>query len=444
MTTRMVPICVCTALLLVLAGVAAAGPNEGGTLILHANPTLAFTSDIANYCGMAGLDSCSNAVTSVAWEPGKKIVFHAIAAFPPGSSPRLKGLSFGISYDPAKFVLAARGSCADFELPDGTWPASGTGTAQTWTTATQTGLLTECYWFAGYAYSEQTPDSTSVELIPHPLHGGTLVDDSFPAEVDTIAGYGRLGFGVGGQDPCPSLVADGPIGDDGVVPDGDGLGEPSVPELPAQDIGQIYVWIDGNPILPNPGVPYVVEAIGDSVVAINGYVAETRTLQLHKHYDATPMDQLCKRVDQTVINAREAGASSQDIAEAVAAVLRAAPDLVRTVERDPQGTTLVVTYSNDVEERFAFGPPPRPAPPLLDRARSIGDFLEHGGTIVVASGGSGWLYVPAVKRSAFVAELGAARSRSFRESGWNGTVMPPFIARSINEPATLRRVADPR
>jgi hypothetical protein len=182
-----------------------AGPNEGGTLILHANPSLVFTSTIQNYCGMSAPDSCSAAVTSVAWDPGKKIVFHAIAAFPPGSNPRLKALSFGIDFDSTKFILAARGTCADFEIPDGRWPAPSSGTSQSWTTGAQTDLLTEAYWFVGYAYSEQEgDDSTSVSLIPHPLQHGVFVDDAFPSEVDTIAAYGRLGFGMAGALPCPT------------------------------------------------------------------------------------------------------------------------------------------------------------------------------------------------------------------------------------------------
>jgi hypothetical protein len=209
---------------LLVPSLALAGPNAGGTLILHANPSIVFTSDTQNYCGMAALDSCSAAVTSVEWDPGKHVVFHAIAAFPPGSQPRLKGLSFGIDHDPTKFVMAARGTCADFEIPDGLWPAPGTGTAQSWTTGTQTGLLTEVYWFVGYAYSEQEgEDSTSVALIPHPLHYGVFVDDAFPAEVDTIAGYGRLGFGMAGYLPCTPRIAPG--GEVGEPPDHPGGGD---------------------------------------------------------------------------------------------------------------------------------------------------------------------------------------------------------------------------
>jgi hypothetical protein len=220
---------------LLVPSLALAGPNAGGTLILHANPSLVFTSDIQNYCGLSALDSCSAAVTSVEWDPGKHVVFHAIAAFPSGSSPRLKGLSFGIDYDPAKFVVAARGTCADFEISDGGWPAPGTGTAQSWTTGTQTGVLTEVYWFVGYAYSEQQgEDSTSVALIPHPRQHGVFVDDAFPAEVDTIAAFGRLGFGEIGHLACPPSLPG-----DSAGPNSPGGGDQQEGGFPAEEPGEI-------------------------------------------------------------------------------------------------------------------------------------------------------------------------------------------------------------
>jgi hypothetical protein len=241
-------------LLFFIPGLVLAGPNEGGTLILHANPGLVFTSDIQNYCGMAALDSCSRAVTSVPWDPGRRIVFHAIAAFPAGSSPRLKVLSFGIDYDPTKFVMAARGTCADFEIPGVGWLAPGTGTSQSWTTGTRTALLTEAYWFAGYAYSEQDgEDSTSVALIPHPRQHGVFVDDAFPSEVDTIAGYGKLGFGVAGNAPCPEPLGEGDVppssepGDDFPVPASDGPRGP--------------VWAYGTEV---PGDPWFEDRDGIS------------------------------------------------------------------------------------------------------------------------------------------------------------------------------------
>jgi hypothetical protein len=168
-----------------------------------------FTNSTQNYCGMSALDSCSAAVTSVDWDPGKKIVFYAFAAFPPESQPRLKAITFGINYDPAKFYLLGHGTCADFEIADTGWPGPGTGTGQTWTTTTPASRLVEVYWFAGYAYSESDPDTTSFALIPHPLHQGVFVDDAVPAVEDTIAAYGRLGFGAPGSAPCPSPALGG-------------------------------------------------------------------------------------------------------------------------------------------------------------------------------------------------------------------------------------------
>lgn len=40
-----------------------AGPNEGGTLILHANTELVYTVDNSGYCGQADLSSCDETVT---------------------------------------------------------------------------------------------------------------------------------------------------------------------------------------------------------------------------------------------------------------------------------------------------------------------------------------------------------------------------------------------
>lgn len=107
------------------------GPNDGGTLILHANSSLVYTTDTTEWCGQAGLSACSLAVVDLAADPGVTRVFHALAAFPAGSSPRLKALSFGVEWDDTSFVLVGSGACGTdvFEVPDVGWPASGTGTA---------------------------------------------------------------------------------------------------------------------------------------------------------------------------------------------------------------------------------------------------------------------------------------------------------------------------
>jgi hypothetical protein len=186
------------------APIAVAGPNAEGVLLVHANPSLVYTLDTQDYCGESGLTACSLAVTTVSWDPDTTRVFYILAAFPETSQPRLKAISFGVDWDPDKLVVLDHGTCADFEIPDSSWPDPGTGVGQSWSQV-QTGLLTEAYWFAAYTYSTNNdPDTTSFAVIPHPLQGATMVDDATPPNEDTVAAFGRLGFGTAGSAPCPA------------------------------------------------------------------------------------------------------------------------------------------------------------------------------------------------------------------------------------------------
>jgi len=193
-----------TMALAMAGGAAYAGPNAGGTLILHANTTIVYTTDVEDYCGsgtggsQGGLVLCADAVNHV--EGAGTVVFFAIGAFPDGSSPRVSGLVFGVNY-PSQIALVAQGSCADFELATGGWPASGEGTAITWNT-TQQAQLVEAYWFAGYNY--YSPDPHVFALGLHPTQGGDFGDDAVPANLDPIQGFGSLGFDAPGFTPCPT------------------------------------------------------------------------------------------------------------------------------------------------------------------------------------------------------------------------------------------------
>lgn len=178
------------------------GPNSGGTLILHANESLVFSSDDA-YCGQSGLAQCTDAVTRTD-EHFAPIVVHVIAAFPQNVSPRLSGVVFGIEYADC-LRLEGWGACGNFELPTSGWPASGEGTAVTWASA-QTTLLTEIYWFAAYVYST---DDTRLDLVPNPSHGAYFADDSIPSQLDPIVAFGSFGFGMDGVLPCPENL---PVG----------------------------------------------------------------------------------------------------------------------------------------------------------------------------------------------------------------------------------------
>lgn len=141
--------------LLVVPCLAIAGPNAGATLILHAS-SVTYTTDIQDWCGSSGLSACSSAVVTLPWDPGTTRAFYVIAAFPDEAAPRLKATSWGIDWDESKLVIFAHGSCADFNVPDGDWPAAGTGIGQSFD-STRTGLLTELYFIGG-------PAATPIEI----------------------------------------------------------------------------------------------------------------------------------------------------------------------------------------------------------------------------------------------------------------------------------------
>ncbi len=185
-----------------LAATALAGPNAGGTLIVH-YPGLSYTTDTTDYCGIAPLSSCAGSVSRIDGSgPGAIKVWKVYAAFADGSSPRLKGVSFGLTYA-TNVALPAHGYglCADTEIPDHAWPGSGTGNALVWDVP-QTATLVECYWFAGYT----SGGPGTFALGPNPSLGGAFTDDSLPPNVDPIYAYGILGFNTAGNNPCPSFV----------------------------------------------------------------------------------------------------------------------------------------------------------------------------------------------------------------------------------------------
>ena len=183
--------------LLLLVSTASAGPNAGGTLLVHANEALAYCSDHSSYCAEADLSNCERVDSSV--EGNGVFVWFVIAAFPEESSPRLSGVLFGIEYD-AGVSLFAHGACGDFELPGPGWPQSSSGTALTWN-APRTDLLTTAYWFAGYNYD--VPNPARFVIVPHPVQGGWFGDDSIPSILDPVTAYGALGFDRNGRQPCP-------------------------------------------------------------------------------------------------------------------------------------------------------------------------------------------------------------------------------------------------
>jgi hypothetical protein len=196
----------CALLVLILAaGRSAAGPNLGGTLVVH-DSGLVYTSGIGIYPTLAP-DSCAviDAEVPVAVPPdGQGWVWKIYAAFPAGSLPRLRAISFGSTWDPQVVHMLAGGlpnPYGDFEIAQPGWPTQpDQGTGISFGTV-KTSRLSEIYWMAGYAYAPG-----AWRLAPHPVQETIFVDDATPAHSDPIVGLGTLGFGQPGEVACPVVL----------------------------------------------------------------------------------------------------------------------------------------------------------------------------------------------------------------------------------------------
>jgi hypothetical protein len=190
---------------LCLGSAAFAGFNAGGTLVAHDIGVAIATTDGSSYCtqGIA-LQSCAGADAEIDGTVASTAAyFRLYAAFPPASTPRMMGITFGIAN--AAPVILAGGTCGDFELPDTGWPKGPNGSPSvpwplgnsvTWNTVQLT-TLTPVYWFEAYAYPGL------IEFGPNPTQGGTIGDDAVPAVLDDIYAYSKMGFDVPGVVACP-------------------------------------------------------------------------------------------------------------------------------------------------------------------------------------------------------------------------------------------------
>jgi len=188
------------AVLAIASAPALAGPNAGGTLVVH-DTGLAWTSDAggsfpspAPACG--GVDNSIDLDAVMVWK--------VYAAFPETSSPRLKALSWGTA-STVNVVVNESGlpGANDFEITQGSWPTTGSIGQSFFDT--QTATMVECYWFGGYAYG----GPQSFTTVAHAVQTSVFVDDSTPAQEDAIANFSSLGFGAAGVTNCPSAPLPG-------------------------------------------------------------------------------------------------------------------------------------------------------------------------------------------------------------------------------------------
>ena len=198
----------------ILPAAALAGPNAGGTLIVHWNSAVPFMTNA--YYADGGLTDCDAAVVQMPpatqFSGGlppesERRTWFVYAVFPPGSSPRLKGVAFGLNYnrfvDPVGvrvlYELAPPGT-VEIRTTSPAWPLPNSGTSMVFLN-TMTDWVNQVYVFGGFG-----SEGEFFEVRPHPINPSQFGDDSVPPILDDIAGYGSIGFGIDGMAPCPAAI----------------------------------------------------------------------------------------------------------------------------------------------------------------------------------------------------------------------------------------------
>jgi hypothetical protein len=182
----------------------ATGPNEGGTLVIH-DSGVAFSTvaDLPVPPVSAPPATCDGIDYNLPeGTPTSQIVWKVYAAFPDGSSPRVKGLAWGITGTGAFYVTTAGlpdpPNC--FQVVQGSWPSPPGSIGQSFVFP-QTAQIVECYWFGGYGYA-----GGLFSTAPHSTNASDFVDDATPGNIDHIAGFSSIGFGANGTLVCPSVT----------------------------------------------------------------------------------------------------------------------------------------------------------------------------------------------------------------------------------------------
>jgi hypothetical protein len=198
-----------------LASAARAGPNAGGVLWVHDTGLIHSTDPPGPPVSPAPTD-CSGVDNQQALQE-IKTVWKVYAAFPAGTSPRLKGVSWGlaiaavgdgyVAIDPGGCGLPnADGPGTDLAGTRGGWPSTDGGMIeQFFPTGPRTATVVELYYFSGYGYGGLSRTPQSFGTVPHADAANRFfLDDATPHNADPIMGYGSLGFGQAGMTPCPT------------------------------------------------------------------------------------------------------------------------------------------------------------------------------------------------------------------------------------------------
>lgn len=200
-----VPLLVLLCLALVPA-VARSARNAEGALIVHTDPTVAYTRS-GNYgtTDYSAPASCRDARTRIDQGTGSEpALVWILAAFPNTSNPGVRVVQFGLTHTLSLDAFVDYEVCPSpddaIDLPDdSTFPDNGSGVSIAFTNETMTERLFPIYWFA----LEGNPGDTFGTAVDSGPGKSVFVDDSDPPLEDEIRRFGHATWGSDGSNDCP-------------------------------------------------------------------------------------------------------------------------------------------------------------------------------------------------------------------------------------------------
>lgn len=207
--TRTLPLLIAVAVV-VVAGSAQAGPNEGVVLTPHGNVN--GLDPIDHPCVIFPIPpTCEETDPNAA--PDSELVDWFIVLAAGSGELSFSTITFGLGdFDPYECYIVAFGPCFPelnpLEITSAGWPSPNSGTSVSWAPNCLQGTLVPVYYFAFYAY----PTGGPVPLGDfYPGRPASVISCGDPPQEDPIAGFGVMGCG---EDPglrvCPAPVPTSP------------------------------------------------------------------------------------------------------------------------------------------------------------------------------------------------------------------------------------------
>ena len=180
------------AILMLVWSPAMAARNARGKMVVHTDDQVSFSGGW-NYCTNNPLtgDVCETLNPTSGKQVGESTVIWVVGAFCPTSSPGVTAFQFGVygNIPPDSYDAWAPCGPGTLEIPDETWPASGTGTAVAFGQPVYPQFVFKMYWFATTAIAG---GNLSTGAYPHGPMVAQFADDSNPPQTDNVFQFGTL------------------------------------------------------------------------------------------------------------------------------------------------------------------------------------------------------------------------------------------------------------